>query len=90
MSSPKIVTFHNPLKHPVVDQKTGLKTGDADAATLRFAIPTHEDGSKDEYEVEPGEEIHVAEKFAYGVKVYAPQMVEGPAPKAQPAKPVSK
>jgi hypothetical protein len=81
MSAPKIVTFHNPLRHPVFDEKTGLKSGDKDAVRLTFSIPIHENGAKYDYDLEPGEEMQIEEALAYGVKVYAPQMVEGPAPK---------
>lgn len=80
MTSPKLIVFHNPMKHPAFD-KDGLPTGTKDAVKLAFKMPTNEVGTFDEYEVEPGEEIQVREEMAYGVKHYAPQMVEGPSPK---------
>jgi hypothetical protein len=79
MSSPKFVTFHNPLKHTVTDLKTGKKS-QVDGVALRFSIPRSEDGKKDNYELEPGEQMQIEEGLAYAAKIYAPQLVEGPAP----------
>ncbi len=78
-SSPKSVTFHNPLKHPAFN-KEGLPEGTKDAVKVSLDMPTNEAGTFDHYEADPGEEIQVREEMAYGVKHYAPQMVEGPSP----------
>jgi len=60
-------TFHHAADHP---------------NTLRFSIQTHEDGAKIEYEVLPGAEVEVPNEWAYAVPSLAPQLKEGPAPKA--------
>jgi hypothetical protein len=84
MANPKFKTFHNPLKHAVLDHTSLKPSGqEVSGVRLKFEIPTAA-GEPYAYDLAPGEEMQIEEHLAYAVKIYAPQMAEGPAPKAAP------
>ena len=85
---PVSVKFHNPLEHPEMafDKVTKdlVPTGKKVSHTVRFSLVPHDEESRREYVVEPGEEIEVPGDLAYAVPSLAPHLKEGPAPKLPP------
>lgn len=83
---PVSVTFHNPLEHPemLFDKVTKelAPTGKKVSHTLRFSLVPHDEESRSDYEVEPGEEVEIPGELAYAIAGLAPQLVRGAAPKA--------